>query len=94
VRFSSQFVLPIVSMVVASVVSPCAVLFLLTSVQDNMEADRQAQAAALTLKAKIDMIKTTTRDYGNWDEAVRNLSLSWNEAASAPLQMRSARLAQ
>ncbi len=78
-RFSSQFLFPIISMVVASVISLCAILFLLTSVQDRMETERQAQAAALTLKAKIDMVNATVLDYSNWDDAVRNVSLGWNE---------------
>ena len=77
-RFYSNFLLPVATIVVFAITSLAGVLFWLTTVQDRMELQREHQSVRYGLNARMDFLRNISRDYSVWDDSVRNLVLGLN----------------
>lgn len=82
-RFTKNFLVPVLLIVLATIGSLAGGFYWMTGVQDRMAIERERQAVAYALNARIDFLRILTRDYSVWDDAVRNVvlkfDLSWSD---------------
>lgn len=78
-RFRSAFLLPIGLIVASAVTALFGGLFVLTRIQDEMEAGRERNMAATVVAARADYMRRLMIEYAHWDEAASRLVLTLDE---------------
>lgn len=78
-KFISSFVLPIALIVSCAIAMMFGGIFVLTGIQNGMEATRERSMAGAGVAAKVDFMRRLSMDYSVWDEAARRLVLQFDE---------------
>ena len=79
-RYRTHFVLPIVALVAACLGGLAFLLISTTRVQDEMARARETELVRAAMAGKVESLRSLLKDYGFWDEAVRNLVLNFDPA--------------